>query len=405
MTFLKAWSKLKRTFLLGASLALLLVSSSKLVYGQYYLTMPQDGVPPHVVQNSVGYSHVEKGETEPQPDVDQTSSQLTKPTASEIWSAFLLGSPKAKKVSKPKFAFSRNENVSNSSRTFPLLRQSPFEKTPQIADNKQPNSYLPQQITNDRITGYNRTTPPEYNTAQQNNTIPRQIGETIVQGKQVSDQVKSLSDIQQKIKELDKYLAENQPSITYMQSPRLEYDASIDGPQRANSSKIRQTSAETPIRSNGGIRTSLYEEKVSSLNGNRIETMQYIQSAQKNDQSTKKAREMFKQSQNMSIPEVLPVRPNALQISERSFVSTEIVRLPKPGNLASPSPIPIRQLTNMPSTLGTGLTETENEPTFVQPQITPRVTNSSSNEDEAIVQPNTSNVLRPRGSFINPRDL
>ena len=115
MTFLKAWSKLKRTFLLGASLALLLVSSSKLVHGQYYPTMPQNGVPPHVVQNSVGYSHVEKGETEPQPDVDQTSSQSTKPTASEIWSAFLLGSPKAKKVSKPKFAFSRNENVSNCS--------------------------------------------------------------------------------------------------------------------------------------------------------------------------------------------------------------------------------------------------------------------------------------------------
>ena len=392
MTFSKTWSNINRVFLVGALLA-----SFSIQFKQAHAQNPQTPI------GNDRFMSVERhvnDRTQKIPEQASNNEQVSesvsaRPTTSEIWSALLLGNSR-QRVSKPRFAFSPRRNAYDYYRTFPSNAQ-----TRQNLENNRLISQTLQHAPQYAYSVPRRQSPAlEKEELQTNELLFKQDDESISATTPNAESEKSALEIEQRIEELNQYLAVNRPPAEDLQLPQLKDEEPATPKEFPKRYPIRQTAGETPKFLNGKTKSSLFEEKLPSRNNGVVTGLPNIRS---NRQTTP----VVDLASEKTAPESLPVRPNALQISERSFISTEIVRLPASGNISFPSKKTTTQKTSTRNTTGAELQPSEGEPTFVQPDETVVNSISDGTKDSARQRnaETNANVLRPKGKFINPRDL
>ena len=114
----------------------------------------------------------------------------------------------------------------------------------------------------------------------------------------------------------------------------------------------------------------------------------------------------------------LPVRPEGLRISDHSFISTDVVRLPSPGGLAKPLSQSERQnlqqqneksaVSQSPKPAPQGNKEntpTFDKPKFLSPANATQVAKVRPLPNKQSASSSSQTTLRPNAKFIDPKDI
>lgn len=312
------------------------------------------------------------------------------PTAREIWVEFLFGKS-FKKNSHPQFAFNNTFSKSQS-------------KTSNSSSSPHPQSIG--QSNKEQIINF-QTSPSTLETVQLRQSFERVP----------STGLPALTPEQrrQRIEELDAFLKSKsslfvandvnpeQQEFLKPQPLRLSnVESSIPNAQNSNinnnnrysDSKIKQTSGEVrlvpPNTGTRSVRNALSQTDASSKT--RVSTTQYEQRASRTSAP--------KYSNLPQASTIIPTRPQALRISDRSFISTEVVKLPSLGKLeethVQTSAVQIPETNPLP-------TYTDSSNISSRPQ-----SGGFINSSEEVKQANVELVkktFRPKSNFINPKDL
>ncbi len=398
MTFSKSWSIAKGIFPLCATLALISVQSER-AYGQDYLRRSE--VDSRLADEETQITSKDAVvEDKQQTDIHrQVDVAAPKQSTSEIWAALLLGNS-SPRVAKPQFAFSHRRNSSKNLRAL-----SPREHERRNSENTRLSSNaLPFTAVNDSFS-QRRKSPSLYDSAIQSNDPFSDQGGVYPTDASDKEREKSISDVRRKIEELDKYLAANSPTESNKLAQRnLNAAETATAYQQRN--PIRQVNGETLKKQNNGIRSSVFEEKLPSRNrGNQEASPRKVEINRR--EFSDAVFTSRKQSSDSNVRDSLPVRPNALQISNRSFISTEIVRLPAAGSLSYPQSKTLRQTTSKKNMPNVDSSTSENKPTFVHPELSETHLDSNTlGETTRRLNPaKKTNAPRANNTFVTARDI
>ena len=194
----------------------------------------------------------------------------------------------------------------------------------------------------------------------------------------VSEGDEGPSDVQRRIEELDRFLAakaNERARLAALEKSRAVDVQSASGDRLAELARLKQANVEIE-----SIKTQKpnIDERVAAANRSKIRQTSAEEPSRKD-----------RVSENSVEPRGLPVRPYALKISDRSYISTEMARLPK----AAP-------LTRLPGERREQ-SESRDAPSFSRPKTGARTTSASTSRRAGA----PSRVLRPQRDFIAPEDL
>ena len=391
MTFLKTRSGINRRFLSGAVLAFFFIQFTQVYAQELPLTQIDNNRFMNVERQE--NNRMEASAEQSLNNGQSINRASQRSTASEIWSTLLLGNPR-QKVSKPKFAFSSRRNAYEKHRIFPSYEQSRqnLVNDSSVSKTQYParSNASPVLIQNDSID------------TQTNELFSRQNGESISENSRLEERKKLEElDTKRRIEELDRYLAVNRPPSETVRLAQPGVGESVASKEFPKTYPIRQASGETPKLLNNGIKSPMFEDILPFQNNGTVTNTPNLR-------SSRQALPVADLALEKRIPETLPVRPTALQISERSFLSTEIVRLPTPGNLSFPQTKSATQEATNRNANDTNSSFSGRTPTFVSPEGASKSNSIPVESKETVRQLNTdhnSRVPQSKGKFVNPRNL
>ena len=302
------------------------------------------------------------------------------PAPREIWSAFFFGRPK-RATAKPQFAFSFlqsqprpfSENAvidrnANDNRNF-FFGSEEYQGFPESNNS----AYTEQPTARSLNSNESPEAPSVENTVQspipqRQNTVRQRIEEL---DRFLNEKTNEYVRANRSLPDVRSYYGWNAPNDTVADNDsqgEVSYDTET---ARINRSKIRQTSAEVPLR-------------------------------ERND------------NDRYSRLHAIPERPNGLKISDSSYISTEVARLPVAGSLnENPTSSSENQQKNarsparprpLRSTPNVGVSRPV--PSFTSPQVSDNK-RTTPTQPSAINAPkkNQRSVLRSDKDFIAPDDL
>ena len=284
-------------------------------------------------------------------------------TTAGIWSALFFGS-KQRSVSKPRFAFSFN-------------RPSLFNAQPSYSIQPNTLGNAPQ-----------KTLTQPYASSPQQLQQPEVQSEIADDGRDAAPESIDPSEITRlRIAELEAYLESRQQHY----SANAEFEPL---------SPLAQNQREL-IEKKGS--NSIQDQKIARLNRSKIrQTSGSVSASQSGNAANIR----------------LPIRPEGLRISDHSFISTDVVRLPSPGDLAKPlsqserknlqqqkEKSTVSQIQKPAPQGNKENTPTFDKPKFLSPANDAQVTKARplTNRQNASNSPQTT--LRPSAKFINPKDI
>ncbi len=272
----------------------------------------------------------------------------------EILTKFLFGSQQ--KYTKPRFAFSFNKRNTESL---------PPQEPESIHNFHQKQSSLPDST---RIANTNTQFFQSPSSIRPNNITP------------------NAAQRRQRIKELDDFFA-NSPLTTLYNQERSS-SALNERPNITEDHTPHQTFSSNQLSEASKIRQVNAEEKVSVNSSSQPLPSHQNASQSPQNISESNRRPIIPPTASQSIPQ----RPQALKLSSRSFISTEVVELPKPGTLDQSSPV------------ASGASSKNSiEKNIQSSSLNKRKVVSDVEKTPANVSPRPT--LRSKAQFIDPKDL
>ena len=284
-------------------------------------------------------------------------------TSAEIWSALFFGS-KQRSVSKPRFAFSFNRPG--------LFNAQPSPNVQLNSSGNEPQNTLAQP----------------YASSHQQLLQSEHQSEIADDGRDDTPEAIDPSEITRlRIAELEAYLESRQQHY----NANAEFE--LFSPQAQNQREL--------IEENGN--NSIQAQKIARLNRSKIrQTSGAVPSSRAGNAADIK----------------MPVRPEGLRISDHSFISTDVVRLPSPGGLAKPLSQSERQnlqqqneksaVSQSPKPAPQGNKEntpTFDKPKFLSPANAAQVAKVRPLPNKQSVSSSPQTTLRPNAKFIDPKDI
>lgn len=312
--------------------------------------------------------------TRPEAPVSAERSQTARSQAAEIWASFLFGTPD-RPVATPKFAFARRPETSTPERVRPLP-DSP--QTVQTAQTSQPAD----SSRSSRLSQPVPTTDEEIAAARR-----------------------------RRLRELDAILAARRPEEYSRRSARAA-DA-VESPEPLDSFE-----APTPLRLIADSSTTETAPRRAAFSRERAEFVREnvetpFDAARANRPKIRQASALepapLELADDGFAAFLLPTRPNALRLSPRVFLSTDLVRLPGAASLVEEAPEETAESSESSQTAETPQTAESPRPLESKkpepvaapiPQAVPLA--------EAPVEPAPTTgvpTLRPIAKFVEPRFL
>lgn len=312
--------------------------------------------------------------TLPEAPASAERSQTARSQAAEIWASFLFGTPD-RPVATPKFAFARRPETSTPERVRPLP-DSP--QSVQTAQTSQPADFS----RSSRLSQPVPTTDEEIAAARR-----------------------------RRLRELDAILAARRPE-EYSRRSALAADA-VESPEPLDSFE-----APTPLRLIADSSTPETEPRRAAFSRERAEFVREnvetpFDAARANRPKIRQASALepapLELADDGFAAFLLPTRPNALRLSPRVFLSTDLVRLPGAASLVEEAPEETAESSESSQTAETPQTAESPRPLESKkpepvaapiPQAVPLA--------EAPVEPAPTTgvpTLRPTAKFVEPRFL
>lgn len=303
--------------------------------------------------------------TRPEAPASAERSQSARSQAAEIWASFLFGTPD-RPVATPKFAFARRPETSTPERVRPFPDSSQTAQISQPADSSR-SSRLSQPVP---------TTDEELAAARR-----------------------------RRLRELDAILAARRPE-EYSRRSALAAD-DLASPEPLDSFETPTSLrliADSSTSETAPRRAAFGRERAEFVREN-VETP--FDAARANRPKIRQASALepapLELADDGFAAFLLPTRPNALRLSPRVFLSTDLVRLPGAASLVEEAPEKTAESSESSQTAETPrpLESKKTEPVAAPiPQAVPLA--------EAPVEPSTTTgvpTLRPTAKFVEPRFL
>ncbi len=238
---------------------------------------------------------------------DVETEQPRRPTsASDIWNAFLFGSLQPR-TAAPKFAFSRKASNDD-------YRATRSNRRPNRALDNKPSQSVYSQSENERLAAM------------------KQAGESLV-APNGNDAANAIGRNGVAFNQDESYAADNRAAR------RASNVSSAEERRR----RIAELNAVLDARAQGVQLASYAEGNVSDAFNDEEGTIARVERSTIRQTSgverrSRRSSQGVVHDENADETEVLPVRPQALRLSSRVFLSTEVVQLPRPGALVEGTP-------------------------------------------------------------------